>query len=59
MGIIFWIVFGFIAGMLAKLIMPCKDPGGMIVTSLIGIAGARNGGRIYQHLLRVRRYLRL
>ena len=46
MGIISWIVFGLIAGILAKLLMPGKDPGGMIVTSLIGIAGAMVGGYI-------------
>ena len=46
MGIISWIVFGLIAGILAKLIMPGKDPGGMIVTILIGIAGAMIGGYI-------------
>jgi uncharacterized membrane protein YeaQ/YmgE (transglycosylase-associated protein family) len=46
MGIISWIVFGLIAGILAKLIMPGKDPGGMIVTILIGIAGAMVGGFI-------------
>ncbi len=44
MGIFAWIVFGLIAGALAKLIMPGKDPGGMIVTMLIGIAGAILGG---------------
>ncbi|MDT7044088.1 GlsB/YeaQ/YmgE family stress response membrane protein [Candidatus Nitronereus thalassa] len=46
MGIIAWIVFGLIAGIVAKFIMPGKDPGGMIVTSLIGIAGALVGGTI-------------
>jgi len=46
MGIISWIVFGLIAGILAKLLMPGKDPGGMIITSLIGIAGAMIGGFI-------------
>jgi uncharacterized membrane protein YeaQ/YmgE (transglycosylase-associated protein family) len=46
MGIISWIVFGLIAGILAKLLMPGKDPGGMIITSLIGIAGAMVGGFI-------------
>ena len=46
MGIISWIVFGLIAGILAKLLMPGKDPGGMIVTILIGIAGAMVGGFI-------------
>lgn len=46
MGILAWIVFGLIAGALAKFIMPGKDPGGIIVTSLIGIAGAILGGFI-------------
>ena len=44
MGILAWIVFGLIAGALAKFIMPGKDPGGLIVTILIGIAGAILGG---------------
>ena len=43
-GIIGWIVVGLIAGVLAKMIMPGKDPGGIIVTILIGIAGALIGG---------------
>jgi uncharacterized membrane protein YeaQ/YmgE (transglycosylase-associated protein family) len=46
MGIISWIVFGLIAGVLAKILMPGKDPGGFIVTILIGIAGAMIGGFI-------------
>ncbi len=46
MGVISWIVFGLIAGILAKLLMPGKDPGEMIVTILIGIAGAMVGGYI-------------
>ena len=44
MGIITWIIIGGIAGALAKLIMPGDDPGGIIVTILIGIAGAFVGG---------------
>ena len=44
MGIIAWIVVGLIAGALAKLIMPGDDPGGIIVTILIGIVGAFVGG---------------
>ena len=44
MGIIAWIIIGGIAGALAKLIMPGDDPGGIIVTILIGIAGAIVGG---------------
>lgn len=46
MGIISWIILGLIAGALAKLIMPGDDPGGIIVTMLIGIAGAFVGGFI-------------
>lgn len=44
--IIGWIVFGLIAGAVAKLLMPGRDPGGWIVTILIGIAGALLGGFI-------------
>lgn len=46
MGILSWIVMGLIVGFLAKFIMPGKDPGGLIVTILIGIAGAFVGGWI-------------
>lgn len=46
MGIFSWIVLGLIVGALAKLIMPGKDPGGIIVTILLGIAGAFVGGFI-------------
>lgn len=46
MGIIGWIVLGLLAGAIAKLIMPGDDPGGIIVTTLIGIAGALVGGFI-------------
>jgi uncharacterized membrane protein YeaQ/YmgE (transglycosylase-associated protein family) len=44
MGILSWIVVGLIAGVLAKLIVPGKDPGNWIVTILIGIVGAVVGG---------------
>ena len=44
MHIIGWIVFGLIAGVVAKLLMPGRDPGGFIVTILLGIAGALIGG---------------
>ena len=40
MGIVAWIVLGLIAGAIAKAIMPGRDPGGIIVTILIGIVGA-------------------
>lgn len=43
-GILGWIVFGLIVGALAKLLMPGRDPGGVVITSLIGIAGAVLGG---------------
>ena len=46
MGILSWIVMGLIVGLLAKFIMPVKDPGGIIITILIGIAGAFVGGFI-------------
>jgi len=46
MGILAWIVFGLIAGVIAKLVMPGKDPGGFIITILIGIGGALIGGFI-------------
>ncbi|MFT5730386.1 MAG: putative membrane protein YeaQ/YmgE (transglycosylase-associated protein family) [Desulforhopalus sp.] len=46
MGILSWIVMGLIVGVLAKFFMPGKDPGGFIVTTLIGIAGAFVGGYI-------------
>ena len=44
MTVIGWIVFGLVVGALAKLVMPGRDPGGIIVTMLLGIAGALLGG---------------
>lgn len=46
MGIIGWIVLGLIVGAIAKLIMPGDDPGGIIVTMLLGVVGAFLGGLI-------------
>lgn len=46
MGILSWVVFGLIAGILAKWIMPGKDGGGFIMTTIIGVAGAFVGGFI-------------
>jgi len=46
MGLLSWIVFGLIAGILAKFLMPGRDGGGIIVTILLGIAGAVVGGFI-------------
>ncbi|MFD4630044.1 GlsB/YeaQ/YmgE family stress response membrane protein [Streptomyces sp. NPDC058284] len=44
MGIISWIVLGLLAGAIAKLLLPGRDPGGFIGTTVIGIAGAFVGG---------------
>ena len=44
MGILSWIIFGLIAGALAKFFMPGRDPGGFIWTMILGIAGAILGG---------------
>ena len=44
MGIIGWIVLGLIAGAIAKAIMPGDDPGGIILTMLLGVVGALLGG---------------
>ena len=44
MNILGWILFGLIVGAIAKLLMPGRDPGGIIITMLLGIAGALLGG---------------
>lgn len=46
MGVITWIVLGLIAGVLAKMLMPGRDPGGYIITIFLGIAGAFCAGWI-------------
>jgi uncharacterized membrane protein YeaQ/YmgE (transglycosylase-associated protein family) len=43
-GVIGWIIFGLVVGAIAKLLMPGRDPGGWIVTMLLGMAGAVVGG---------------
>lgn len=43
-AILSWIVFGLVVGIIAKLLMPGSDPGGFIVTVLLGVAGALVGG---------------
>jgi len=43
-GVLGWILFGLIAGIIAKLMMPGRDPGGFIITVCLGIAGALLGG---------------
>ena len=49
-GLLGWILFGLIVGVLAKLVMPGRDPGGVIVTILLGIVGAVLGGFIGRSL---------
>lgn len=44
MGIIGWIILGLAAGVIAKVLLPGRDPGGLIGTTLIGVAGAFVGG---------------
>ena len=44
MGILSWVILGLVVGVLAKFIMPGKDPGGIFITIIIGIAGAFLGG---------------
>jgi uncharacterized membrane protein YeaQ/YmgE (transglycosylase-associated protein family) len=46
MGIIGWIVFGLIVGVIAKFLMPGRDPGGFIITIVLGIVGALVGGML-------------
>lgn len=50
MGIVAWIVLGLVAGALAKALMPGDDPGGVLVTILLGIAGAFIGGFLWNLL---------
>ena len=50
MSVLGWIVFGLVVGAVAKLVMPGKDPGGLLVTMLLGIAGAFVGGFLGQLL---------
>ncbi len=50
MGIIGWILLGLVAGVIAKAILPGDDPGGIIVTILIGIVGALLGGLVARAL---------
>lgn len=50
MGILSWIVMGLIVGILAKWIMPGRDPGGLVITIVLGVAGAFVGGFIGSQL---------
>jgi len=48
MGFLAWILFGLVVGAIAKLLMPGRDPGGWVITILLGIAGSFVGGFIAQ-----------
>lgn len=50
MGIFSWIILGLVVGVIAKILMPGKDPGGFIITILLGIAGAMGGGLIAKRI---------
>ncbi|PYC69064.1 GlsB/YeaQ/YmgE family stress response membrane protein [Streptomyces tateyamensis] len=51
MTVLGWIVLGLLAGAIAKLLLPGRDPGGVIITALIGVAGSFVGGWLSAHLL--------
>lgn len=53
MGILGWLVVGLVVGALAKLLMPGKDPGGIIVTIVIGVVGGLLGGFVSSKLFGV------
>ena len=44
MGVIGWIIFGLVVGIVAKFLMPGRDPGGFVITAIIGVVGALLGG---------------
>jgi uncharacterized membrane protein YeaQ/YmgE (transglycosylase-associated protein family) len=49
-GVLGWILFGLVVGLVAKLLMPGRDPGGIVITTLLGIVGAVVGGYLGQAL---------
>ena len=51
MNIVLMIILGLVAGAIAKLLMPGRDPGGIIVTILLGIAGSLVGGFLFNNVL--------
>jgi uncharacterized membrane protein YeaQ/YmgE (transglycosylase-associated protein family) len=53
MGVVSWLLFGLVAGAIAKLIMPGKDPGGCLITSVIGMLGSMIGGFIGTRFFRI------
>ncbi|MFE9424944.1 GlsB/YeaQ/YmgE family stress response membrane protein [Kitasatospora sp. NPDC006697] len=50
MSVLSWIILGLLAGAIAKFLLPGRDPGGLIVTTLIGIAGSFTGGWLAVHV---------
>jgi uncharacterized membrane protein YeaQ/YmgE (transglycosylase-associated protein family) len=50
MGIIAWILLGLVAGILAKALLPGEDPGGIIITTIVGVVGAMLGGFVAKAL---------
>jgi uncharacterized membrane protein YeaQ/YmgE (transglycosylase-associated protein family) len=44
MGVLAWIIFGLVVGVVAKFLMPGRDPGGFVITAILGIVGAVLGG---------------
>ena len=50
LGVLGWILFGLVVGIIAKLLMPGRDPGGFIVTTILGIVGAVVGGFLFRQL---------
>ena len=46
MGLLSWLILGLVVGVIAKFLMPGKDPGGFVITIILGIAGAFVGGFI-------------
>ncbi len=51
MGIIGWIILGLLAGLIAKILLPGRDPGGVFGTTVIGVIGAAVGGWLSAHFL--------
>jgi uncharacterized membrane protein YeaQ/YmgE (transglycosylase-associated protein family) len=53
MGIIAWIILGLVAGLVARMLVPGKDPQGLIITLVLGIAGALLGGFVATQVFHV------
>ena len=51
MGVVSWIILGLLSGAIAKIVLPGRDPGGIVGTTVIGVAGAFLGGWISAHFL--------